>query len=185
MRRLLALAVTAAVLSGLAGCESSEDAAPEPVGLKPLLKDRPARKKDDTPATVEQEAVLRVLEANREQFKAQYATLVADSQPTHVTKAFGAYLDGADKIDTKHSPLEFKAAWNRHLKAWKAFHAALGTLPDMYEDVEFMEMMMGLFNGSQEKAKPLGGDVVAAARKLITSQNQLYTAAEGYGVTDR
>ncbi len=185
MRRLLALVLTAAVVTSLGGCGSREDTAPEPTGLRPLLKDRPARKKGDGPATLEQEAILRVLEASREEFKTQCATLAADSQPTQVTKAFGAYLDAADKIDTKPSPLEFKAAWNRHLKAWRAFHAAVGTLPDMFEDVEFMEMMTALFHGSQDKAKPLGGDVTAAARKLVASQNQLFTAAEGYGVTDR
>ena len=190
MRPFCRLLVVAVVLSGgVTGCSPPAESAPDPqdAPLKPLFKEKVARKRTDGDGakgggSVEQDAMVRALDKSREEFKTQYATLHADSAPADVAKAFGAYAKVIEDHDLKGCPVEFKSAWVKHVRSWQKFVAAVKAQPAIYDDVEFMEMVQHLFAGNPEKAKALGGDVTTAGRKVTASRNAVYSVAEGAGV---
>lgn len=173
------------VLAGcflIAGCFSaSPQAGPTPGSVEPFLVDGVAKKKDGIHGP-EAEAMLTLLNENRTQFRARFETLKADSQPSEVVKAFQGYVVDLEKLPTKDCPVEFRASWLRYLKAWKELNTTLGRLPNAYEDVEFLDALQYLFRGNTEKGKKLGGDVMAAVKSVNKTHQQIYAAANNYGI---
>lgn len=151
---------------------------------EPLLLPKNAQKRPDSQSTPDQDAVLRVLEELKTASKTGFDGLRIDAQPSAVTKMAQAVVGTMDKTDLGGCPTEFLHAFQKHHKAWKGFVAAVGRLPDgAYEDVEFMDSLYGLFRNDPHRGKVLGGDVVAAVKKVNVSYNELYAVAEGYGIT--
>ena len=181
-KNLSVILMAVALLLPTIGCSVAELEPVKAVGIQPFLKDRNAKKKVDSPATAEQDAILRVLDENKTHFKSGFESINADSQPTAVTKMFGTYLDKIDKIDLKNCPLEFRGAWSRYVKAWKALHAKMGRLPDDYEDVTFMDALQSLFRNETEKGKLLGGDVMQAVKQVTTTYAALFSALSVYQI---
>src|SRR6266542_5120801 len=92
MRRLKFVlpALAVAALLPLTGCLKGKAQGPRTVG--PLLPSKSAKAKGNGPVTPEQDAVLRVLEWDKEALKAGFDSLEVDSQPS----AFGKRMDGFD-----------------------------------------------------------------------------------------
>jgi len=166
----------------VAGCFSSVvPAGSTSVGVEPFLNDGVVKKKEGIHGP-EAEGMLNILTENRTLFRARFETLTADSQPAEVVKAFRGYVAELEKLDAKPCPVEFRATWTRYLKAWRELNNTLGRLPNAYEDVEFLDALQYLFRGNTDKGRKLGGDVMAAVKQVNKSHQQVYAAADNYGI---
>lgn len=181
-KNLIIILMAVALLVPTIGCSVNELEPVKAVGIQPFLKDRNVKKKVDSTVTAEQDAILRVLDENKTHFKSGFEFITTESQPTAVTKMFGTYLDKIDKIDLKNCPLEFRGAWSRYVKAWKALHTKIGRLPDAYEDVTFMDALQSTFRNETEKGKVLGGDVMQAVKQVVTTYAELFSALSVYQI---
>lgn len=173
-----ALVVVAALLP-VAGCDFGGDSEEK---TPPLLKEKTVSKKGNGPTTSEQDAIMRVLDANKEQFKGGFTGMRAQSQPSAVKKMLAPYLMHLAQADMNGCPDEFKSAHTRHAKAWHQFDIALGRLPDAYNNTEFMDSLYALFAGNKTKGRALGGDIIAAVDRVMTTEAEVYTAATNYGL---
>lgn len=183
MRRTLPTLVCAAALLGAsAGCSGSGEDKSGVAAVKPFLVEKLVRPKADATPTAEQAAIQGLMEANRAEFNTRFETLTAESTPADVKKAFAGYCEAVEKHDVAGCPLQFRAAFTRHLKDWKALTAALGRLPNAYEGVEFMDMLQALFQNASERGKPLGADVVNGVKAVAKSLADLHAAAERAGM---
>lgn len=184
LRTTLTLFVLTALLATAGGCKRLSLGTGHGGGrtVGPLLPDRTARAKGDGPSTPEQDAVLRVLDENKQHFKAGFDALAVDAQPSAVSKMLATYVAQVEKIDLAGCPAEFQAAVGRHAKAWKQLHATLTRLPDAYDDADFTSALYGLFGGSEARGRVLGGDVIQAVKKVNSTYTELYNCAEGYGI---
>lgn len=186
-RTVLALVALSVVAS--AGCSGGLRlpwSSHNPNAAEPLLAPKNSQKKSDSPSTPEQDAVLRVLEELKTATKTGFDGLRIDAQPSVVTKMAQTVVGTMEKTDMSGCPTEFQHAFQKHQKAWKGFVTAVGRLPDgAYPDVEFMDSLYGLFKNDPQRGKVLGGDVVAAVRKVNASYNELFTVAEGYGISSQ
>ena len=171
--------VVLALLIPVAGCDFGGDSEEK---TPPLLKEKTVGKKGTGPSTTEQDAILRVLEANKEQFKGGFDGMRAQAQPTAVKKMLAPYLTHLAQVDMSGCPDEFKSAHTRHAKAWHQFDIALGRLPDAYTGTEFMDSLYALFAGNKTRGRALGGDVIAAVERVTTTDAEVYTAAANYGL---
>ena len=165
----------------IAGCFSPPPSGLAPGSIEPFLNDGVAQKKDGIHGP-EAEGMLTLLSENRTAFRARFESFTADSQPAEVVKAFQGYVAELEKLDVKPCPIEFRAAWNRYLKSWKELNGMLGRLPNAYEDVEFLDALQYLFRGNAEKGKKLGGDVMMAVKNVNRAHQQIYAAAQNYGI---
>ncbi len=171
--------VALAFVVPVAGCDfgaGGEEKAP------PLLKEKTVNKKEGGESTTEQEAILRVLSANKEQFRGGFEGMKPQAQPSAVRKMLAPYLTHLASADLSGCPDEFKSAHTRHAKAWHQFDAALGRLPDAYTGSEFMESLYALFASNKTKGRALGGDVIAAVERVTSTDAEVYTAAANYGL---
>lgn len=171
--------VVLGLLIPVAGCDfvgGSEEKTP------PLLKEKSVSKKGSGPSTTEQDAILRVLDSNKEQFKGGFNEMRAQSQPSAVKKMMAPYLKHMAEVDLNGCPDEFKSAHTRHAKAWYQLDAALGRLPDAYNGTEFMDSLYALFAGNKTRGRSLGGDVIAAVERVTTTEAELFTSATNYGL---
>lgn len=165
----------------IAGCNPSPTVGPPPGSIEPFLITGAVKKKDGIHGP-EAEGMLTILTENRTLFRSRFETLKADSQPTEVVKAFQVYVTELEKLDAKPCPVEFRGTWLRYLKAWRELNSALGRLPSAYEDVEFLDALQHLFRGNTEKGRKLGGDVMAAVKTVNKTHQQVYAAAQNYGI---
>jgi hypothetical protein len=171
--------VVAALLIPTTGCNfggEGEEKAP------PLLKEKSVTRKGSDPATTEQEAILRVLDADKEQFRGGFDGLKPNAQPSAVKKMLAPYLKHMAEVDLTGCPDEFKSAHIRHAKAWYQLDAALGRLPDAYKQSEFMESLYALFAGNKTRGRSLGGDIIAAVERVLVTEGEVYSAASNYGL---
>lgn len=182
MRRLKFLlpALAVAALAPLTGCLKGKAQGPRTVGT--LLPSKTAKAKGNGPVTPEQDAVLRVLEWDKEAFKAGFDSLQVDSQPSAFVKMMAEFDDRFHKADLACCPAEFRAARSRYIKSWEKLRAVLGKFPDAYEDVEFMDAIGALFRHDRAKGRKLGGEVMDAVEQLHAAYAEMYTSAEGYGI---
>lgn len=183
------LSLTVAILGlslSVVGCSKPAPPPANPKAAKPWFDEKKHHRKGEGPSTPQQDAILKVLDEDRQHFKTGFETLQADSQPSNVSKMIADYLSHRDQADLAPCPSEFVAAHQRHTKAWRQLQTALARLPDAYEGLEFMDALFGLFHGDSTKGRPLGGDVIQAVKKINQAFAEEYTAAEVYGIeTDR
>jgi hypothetical protein len=182
MRRHLKFLLTAllvAALVPLAGCLKGK---PASKSVAPFLPTKTAKPKAGTPSTPEQDAIVRVLEADKAAIKSGFDKLEVDSQPSAFVTMTAGFEDHFEKTDTAGLPAEFKAARSRYWKAWGRLHESLMKFPDSYEDVEFMDAIGALFRSERAKGRKLGGQVMDAVELLNQTYVEMYTSAEGYGV---
>ena len=183
MRRgLLTLAFATAVLSTAGGCSDPGEEKSGVAALVPFVVERSVRPKGDATPTSEQAAIQSLLGANRAEFNTRFETLTAEATPLQVTKVLNGYVEAVEKLDVSGCPLGVRAAFKRQVKDWKALTAALRSLPNAYDDVEFMEMLQSLFQNASERGKPLGADVGNAVKAVNKSLGELHAAAEKAGM---
>ncbi len=148
----------------------------------PLLTEKTVHAKGNGPSTPEQDAILNVLQADRDQFKAGYDALRADSQPSALCKMIAKYQEHLEKTEAAGCPSQFRSARDRHAAAWQQLHDALSRLPDAYEGGEFMDALQALFHNSPVRGRSLGGDVIAAVEQVNGTYDEVYASAAGYGL---
>lgn len=168
-----------AALVPLAGCMKSKAASKT---VTPFLPTKTAKPKGNGPSTPEQDAIIRVLEADKAAVKSGFEKLEVDSQPSAFVKMATGFEEHFDKTDSAGLPAEFRAARSRYWRAWGRLHEALTKFPDSYEDVEFMDAIGALFRNERAKGRKLGGQVMDAVDLLNQTYLEMYTSAEGYGV---
>lgn len=179
MRRLKLLLPAVALLVPAAGCFKKAEASR---AVAPFLPTKTVKPKGTGPSTPEQDALIRVLDADKAAIKAGFDTLAVDSQPSAFVKMMDGFDGHFDKTDTAGCPTEFKAARTRYAKGWGRLRAVLEKFPDAYEDVEFMDAMGALFRNDRAKGRKLGGEVMDAVQALNGAYAEVYTSAEGYGI---
>jgi hypothetical protein len=172
-------ALLLAALVPLAGCAKSKGASKS---VAPFLPAKTVKPKGTGPTTPEQDALIRVLEADKAAIKAGFDKLEVDSQPSAFVRMMAGFDDHFDKTDTAGLPAEFKAARSRYWKAWGRLQEVLVKFPDSYDDVEFMDAIGALFHHERAKGRKLGGEVMDAVEYLNRAYVEMYTSAEGYGV---
>ena len=181
-RLLILFAVTLAVV----GCQRADERPAElpRAGMKPILKIGRCDARLGAPATREQEAILKTLEANRAAYAQRWDALTPETNPSEYHKAFGDYLKAMRELDVKETSLEFRGAWTRYLDGWGKFLGELRATPDgLYKNVEFMEALHAAFGaGGKDAVKGLSTDAISAAEKLKETLGKLHTAAEASGV---
>jgi hypothetical protein len=185
MRRHLKRLVVACLVGPLfvaVGCERFQASAGNQNGPVGWLPNKTAKRKADGTGTPGQESIARVLEADKERFNAGFASLPADAQPSVVGKFIGGYVEHLEKFDTTGCPYEVRAARERHAKAWTLLKTTIERHPDAYDDVDFMDQLGCLFRKDKIKGRKLGGDVVEAVSRVSETFDEIYKAAEGYGV---
>jgi hypothetical protein len=171
--------VVVALLLPAAGCDfgkESEETTP------PLLKAKTVSKKGGEPAAPEQDAILRVLDADKEQFKSGFTGLKPNAQPSAVKKMLAPYLTHLAQVDLTGCPTEFKIAHVRYAKAWHQFDDALGRLPDAYARTEFLDSLYALFASNKTRGRALGGDIIAAVERVTATDAELHAAAANSGL---
>lgn len=181
MRRRLKVLTPAliAALFPLTGCFQTKAA---PKSVPSFLPLKTAKPKDGSPSTPEQDAILRVLEADKTAVKAGFDKLEVDSQPSAFVKMAAGFGEHFEKTDTAGLPAEFKAARTRYWKGWEELREALVKFPDSFEDVEFVDAMGALFRNERAKGRKLGGEVMDAVDHVNRAYVEMYTSAESYGV---
>ena len=183
MRRSAVRVLAALTLLSAAGCSgSSDEKVPTVAAVQPFVAEKTVRPKADASPTPEQAAIAAVLEVNKTEFNARFEGLAAEATPADVKKLFAGYVEAVEKQETAGCPIAFRAAWTRHLKDWKTLTTSIGRLPNAYEGVEFLDMVQALFQGSSEKGKPLGADVVNGVKAVLKSLADVHTAAERAGM---
>jgi hypothetical protein len=177
--KILLAALLFAALVPLAGCMKSKAASRS---VQPFLPAKTAKAKEGSPSTPEQDAIIRVLEADRAVVKGGFDKLEVDSQPSAFVKMMAGFDEHYEKTDTAGLPAEFKAARSRYWKAWGRLQETLTKFPDSFDDVEFMDAMGSLFRNERAKGRKLGGEVMDVVDLLNQVYVEMYTSAEGYGV---
>ena len=180
--KLLVFALVAGPVVTAVGCDRFQASAGGQTGPSALLPDKTAKRKSDGSSTPGQEAIVRVLETDKEQFTAGYNTLQTSSQPSEVGKFIGSYVAHLEQSDAGGCPFEFREARKRHAQAWALLKTVIERHPDAYDDVEFMDSLGHLFRGEKTRGRKLGGDVIDAVARVIETHGELYKLAEGYGV---
>jgi hypothetical protein len=185
MRRHLksiVFALVAAPLVAATGCDRFQ----APTGARPgpgsLLPEKFAKRNADGSSTPGQDAIVRVLEADREQFHVHFDVLDAGAQPSAVSKCIAAYVQHLEKSDATGAPYEFREARTRHAKAWSQLKTILERHPDSYDDVEFLDALIALFHGEKVRGRKLGGDIIDAVTHVTETYVEVFAKAEGYGV---
>jgi hypothetical protein len=177
-----ACAVAFVMCLGMVGCSAGltdeEKAANDPNRIKPLLRDRTAKVRDDAEPRADQTAALAALEVTRADGKKLSDSLTIESKPTDLKKALEVYLEALEKCDVTASPAEFRTAWKKYVKANRELTESIRRQPDTFEDIEFMTNILALFSNQAEKGKTLGGDITASIRAVVRAHNELYAAAE-------
>ncbi len=181
-RGLLTLAFAASALALGGGCGYSGEDKTTVAALAPFVVERSVRPKGDATPTAEQAAIQSLLASNRSEFNARFETLTAEATPSAVTKVLTGYVEAVDRLDLAGCPLGVRSAFKRQVKDWKALAAALGRLPNAYDDVEFMDMLQSLFQNASDRGKPLGADVGNAVKAINKSLGELHAAAEKAGM---
>lgn len=180
MRRLIVvLPLLTAVGCGY-GFNPGRATPPGKRAVEPLLQSPAAQTKSD--GTPEQAAIQAALDLLKAKYKDGFEGLKADAQPSAVKQLAGDVSAAMRGHDLGVAPGEFKTVWERHRKAWKALHTAVGRLPDAYDGTEFTDALTGLFKNDPNRGKSLGGDMVDAVRAVAKSHDDLYASAEDYGL---
>jgi hypothetical protein len=178
-------AVLAAAVAGLTGCDrfkSTSDAEKVPVPAAKLWLIQKSFKKTpgDSP---EKDNVFRVLEADRDLYRAGFLTLQPDSKPADAAKFIEEYHDKLEKVDVNGVPQDVVTIRTRHIKAWRNLLNVVKRQPDAaYEEAEFMDAMHALFQGSDSGGKALGGDVVEAVSRVKKTYAELFDQALKHGI---
>jgi len=184
MRILHAIALSvlalATVLPAIGCGRGRSTATPEPKA-PPWLAEKTAKPRDQS--NPQQEAIMRVLEADQAHFKGGFDAMLPTSQPSAVKVMILSYVDHLEKVDMSGCPIEFIAAHNRHMKGWRLLHAAINRLPDAYQGEEFMNSLYSLFHENGKNGQSLGGDVIQTVKRVNSTYVELYTSAEGYGLS--
>ena len=174
--------VALAALAPAAGCGYvTSPATAEASG--PWLPDR--RPEVDGRPTAQQDAIVRALDAAREHFKAGYEALAPTAPPSEVARMAGAHADHLAVTDVARCPGEFRTAFARHAQAWRKFHTVVQRFPDAYPDTKFMDDLGRLFHGDESGGHDLGGGMMDAVERVVSTHRELVAAAESYGVVGR
>jgi len=186
MRILQAFALTVAALAAFlpaVGCSRGGATSPSERKASPWLSEKTAKAKGNGPTTPEQDAILRVFDADQNEFKGGFDSMKANSQPSAVRAMVGKYADHLDKVDVVGCPAEFAAAHARHAKAWHQLQSSILRLPDAYEGDEFMNSLYSLFHNDGSNGRSLGGDVIQAVKKVNATYAEIYASGENYGLS--
>jgi hypothetical protein len=173
-----------AVLLAAVGCDRFQTADTDtgPVAsAKPWLIEKPFKKTGGE--TAEREAVYRVLEADRDHYRAAFATLKPDSKPSEAAKMIEDFHNQMEKVDTGGCPKDFLSARALHAKAWRKLLEAIKPQPDpAYEDTDFMDAMHALFQGDESGGKTLGGDMAKTVARVKKTYTDVFESAQKFGV---
>ncbi|MBL9090218.1 MAG: hypothetical protein JNL96_03285 [Planctomycetaceae bacterium] len=132
-------------------------------------------------ADVHREAILQVLQVDKDQGPQVRAALQSAPSLAHAVSIINKYCYDMEKLDMSRCPADFRLAFRQHVRSWRAAGAKLREMPDGFWEGVFMGAVNSLSGELDGGMSRLSAEMKQAEQAIADTYTEAERIAAQYG----